>query len=78
LAESIFKAFTTAGWTEATLSGGGGNHLGIIAGPGTTKATLIKEAIESTTNLKVALDKPNSTEWDLIYLFVGINTGADK
>jgi hypothetical protein len=74
LAESIFKAFSKAGWTEATLSDGGGNHLGITAGAGANKAAAIKRAIESTTRLKVSLDKPDTPEWgDLIYLFVGIN-----
>jgi hypothetical protein len=74
LAQSIFEAFTKAGWTGATLSDGGGNHLGIIAGAGKEMAGRIKEAIESTTKLKIALDKPDKPEWpDLIYLFVGIN-----
>jgi hypothetical protein len=56
LAESIFQAFTKAGWTGATLSDGGGNHLGIISGPGTNMPGPIKDAIESTTKLKVSLD----------------------
>jgi hypothetical protein len=41
LAETIFQAFTQAGWTGATLSDGGGNHLGIIAGPGANMAGAI-------------------------------------
>jgi hypothetical protein len=79
LAESIFQAFTKAGWTGATLSDGGGSHLGIIAGPGASMSGRIKDAIESTTKLKVSLDKPKMTEWgDLIYLFVGINPPTEK
>lgn len=79
LAESIFQAFTKAGWSGATLSDGGGNHLGIIAGAGTNMAGAIKNAIESTTKLKVSLDKPNVPEFgDLIYLFVGINQSTGK
>jgi hypothetical protein len=74
LAESIFRAFNNAGWTEVMLSDGGGNHLGTIAGPGVNKAAAIKRAIEGTTKLKVTLDKPDAPELgDLIYLFVGIN-----
>jgi hypothetical protein len=74
LAETIFRAFTKANWSGVTLSDGGENHLGIIAGAGANMAGRIKTAIESTTSLKVTLDKPNTPEWgDLIYLFVGIN-----
>jgi hypothetical protein len=79
LAQSIFEAFTQAGWTGVTLSDGGGNHLGITAGAGKEMAGRIKEALESTTRLKVALDKPERPEWgDLIYLFVGINSPTQK
>jgi hypothetical protein len=73
LAETLFQAFTKAGWSGVTLSDGGGNHLGIIAGAGSNMAGSIKAAIESTTTLKVSLDKPNQPEWDMVYLFVGIN-----
>ena len=77
LAETLFQAFSKAGWSGATLSDGGGNHLGIIAGAGATNAATIKQAIESTTKLKVSLDKPDTAEWgDLIYLFVGINSST--
>jgi hypothetical protein len=79
LAQSIFEAFTKAGWLEVTLSDGGGNHLGIIAGAGKGMAGRVKGAIESTTRLKIALDKPNKPEWgDLIYLFVGINPPTEE
>jgi hypothetical protein len=78
LAETIFRAFLKAGWSEVTISDGGGNHLGIIAGAGTKMAARIKDALESTTRLKVTLDKPDKPEWgDLIYLFVGINQPVD-
>jgi hypothetical protein len=74
LAESLFQAFTKAGWPGVTLSDGGGNHLGIIAGAGSNMAGSIKAAIEDSTKLKVSLDKPSQAEFDdLIYLFVGIN-----
>lgn len=77
LAETLFQAFSKAGWSGATLSDGGGNHLGIIAGAGATNAATIKQAIESTTKLKVSLDKPDTAEWgDLIHLFVGINSST--
>ncbi len=76
LAETIYEAFKGAGWTGVTLTDGGGSQLGIIAGPGPKKAGAIKAAIESSTRLKVTVDKPNSPEIDdLIYLFIGINTG---
>jgi hypothetical protein len=78
LAETIYQAFIKAGWDGTTLSDGGGNHLGIIAGPGRDKATAIKTAIESSTKLKISVDKPDKPEMpDLIYLFVGINSPAD-
>ncbi|WP_456792243.1 hypothetical protein [Bradyrhizobium sp. USDA 4506] len=74
LAESFFRAFQIAGWDGATLSDGGGAHLGIIAGAGANKAALVKQAIETATPYKVELDKPTTQEWgDLIYLFVGTN-----
>jgi hypothetical protein len=74
LAQSFFQAFQKAGWTGATFSDGGGAHLGIITGPGATKAALLKQAIEGVTPYKIELDKP-TTEWggDLVYLFVGTN-----
>jgi hypothetical protein len=56
------------------LSDGGGNHLGIIVGPGADKAGAMKSAIEGATRLKVSVDKPNVPEiGDLVYLFIGIN-----
>jgi hypothetical protein len=74
LAQSIYQAFQKAGWNGATLSDGGGAHLGIIAGPGANKAGLLKDAIEAATPAKVELDKPTIPEWgDLVYLFVGTN-----
>jgi hypothetical protein len=76
LAETIHEAFTKARWTMVTLSDGGGSHLGIIAGPGSNKAGAMKDAIESSTKLKVTVDKPDKQELgDLIYLFIGINAG---
>jgi hypothetical protein len=48
--------------------------LGIIAGPGAGKAGAMKAAIESSTKLKIVVDKPNASEIpDLIYLLVGID-----
>lgn len=79
LAETIFQAFTQAGWTGVTLSDGGGNHFGIIAGPGANLAGAIKSAVESATRLKVSVDKPNAQEMaDFVYLFVGINRPAEN
>jgi hypothetical protein len=75
LAETIFEAFGKAGWTTAVLSDGGGSHLGIVVGSGSGKAGAMKAAIESSTRLKVTVDKPNGQEYDSIYLFVGINAG---
>jgi len=75
LARTFHQAFQKAGWTEATLSSGGGAHLGIIAGAGAKKAGFLKEAIETTTTYKVELDKPTTPEWgDLVYLFIGTNS----
>lgn len=75
LAQSLFKAFQKANWEGATFSDGSGAHLGVIAGAGTNKAGVLKQAIESTTPIKVELDKPTTPEFgDLVYLFVGTNT----
>ncbi|MGM4992600.1 hypothetical protein [Tardiphaga sp. 841_E9_N1_2] len=80
LAQSFYRAFQKAGWEGATFSDGGGAHLGIIAGAGTGKAGLVKQAIEASTPYKIELDKPTVPEWgDLIYLFVGTNPdNADR
>jgi hypothetical protein len=78
LTETIYQAFVKAGWDGTTLSDGGGSNLGIIAGPGRDKATAIKTAIESSTKLKVSVDKPDKQEVpDLIYLLVGINSPGE-
>jgi hypothetical protein len=75
LAETLNQAFIKAGWSDSvTLSDGGGNHLGIIVGPGANKAGALKAAIEGTTRLRVSVDKPDRAEVpDFVYLFVGIN-----
>ena len=74
LAQSLYRAFQKAGWEGATFSDGSGAHLGIIAGPGASRAGLIKQAIEATTRYKIDLDKPtNSDSGNVIYLFVGTN-----
>lgn len=74
LAETLHQAFVKAEWVGATVSPGGGSHLGIIAGAGADKAASLKNAIEATTRFRVILDKPEVPEWgDLVYLFVGIN-----
>ena len=72
LAADINAAFKKAGWTSVMFIPGAGNHFGIIAGSGNQKAGLLKTAIESSTKLKVELDKPDVPEWDVVYLFVGI------
>jgi hypothetical protein len=79
LAQSFYQAFQKAGWEGATFSDGGGAHLGIIAGPGASKAGLLKQAIESATTYKIELDKPTAT-WggDLVYLFVGTNPNPSQ
>lgn len=75
LAETLYQAFIKAGWSDfVTFMDGGGNHLGIIAGPGANKAGALKAAIESTTRLRVSVDKPDQPEaTNFVYLFVGIN-----
>jgi hypothetical protein len=79
LAQSFYQAFQKAGWEGATFSDGGGAHLGIIAGPGTAKAELLKQAIEGATTCTIELDKPTAPEWgDLVYLFVGTNPNASR
>jgi hypothetical protein len=75
LADTLNEAFVKAGWSDQVkYTDGGGTHFGIIAGPGASKAKVLKDAIESTTKLRISLDKPNE-DWggDLVYLFVGIN-----
>ena len=77
LAQSIYDAFKQAEWSDVTFSDGGGNHLGIIAGPGTNLSGKIKTAIEGSTKLKISLDKPAVQELPgFIYLFVGINDAS--
>ena len=74
LAETLREAFVKADWSDIMFSDGGGNHFGIIAGPGANKAGALKFAIEASTRLKVSVDKPNATERaQVVYLFVGIN-----
>ena len=75
LAETLYQAFIKAGWSDfVTFMDGGGNHLGIIAGPGANKAGALKAAIESTTRLRVSVDTPDQPEaTNFVYLFVGIN-----
>lgn len=74
LAESLRDAFVKAGWSDQIIfTDGGGNHTGIIAGPGANKANVLKSAIESATKLKIYVDKPAASEVpDLLYLSVGI------
>jgi hypothetical protein len=74
LAQSVFDAFQKAGWSDVTLSDGGGSTVGIIAGPGTTQASLVKSVFESSTKLKISVDKPTAPEMpSFIYLLIGIN-----
>lgn len=74
LAQTFYRAFQKAQWDGATLSDGGGSHLGIISGAGSNKAGALKAAIEATTPYKIDLDKPAAPEFgDLVYLFVGTN-----
>lgn len=74
LAQSVHEAFQKAGWSDVPLSDGGGNVVGIIAGPGTKQATLIKSAFDSSTKLKISVDKPAAPESPgSIYLLIGIN-----
>ncbi|WP_441232677.1 hypothetical protein [Bradyrhizobium sp. 1200_D9_N1_1] len=78
LAQSFYRAFQKAQWEGATLSDGGGSHLGIISGPGAVKAGTLKVAIEASTPYKIDVDKPTQPELgDLVYLFVGTNTTKD-
>jgi hypothetical protein len=74
LAQSVQEAFQKAGWPDVPLSDGGGSTVGIVAGPGTNQATLIKSAFEGSTKLKISVDKPTAPESPgFIYLLIGIN-----
>jgi hypothetical protein len=74
LAETLREAFLKADWSDIMFSDGGGNHFGIIAGPGANKAGALKFAIEASTRLKVSVNKPNAPERaEVVYLSVGIN-----
>jgi hypothetical protein len=74
LAQSVHEAFQKAGWSDVLLSDGGGSTVGIIAGPGTNQATLMKSAFEGSTKLKISIDKPTALESPgSIYLLIGIN-----
>lgn len=73
LAQSVFDAFQKAGWSDVTLSDGGGSTVGIIAGPGANQATAIKAVFEGSTKLKIQVDKPTAPEMpSFIYLLIGI------
>jgi hypothetical protein len=73
MAQSISDAFTKAGW-PVIFCEGGGLGIGVSTGPGNGMAYILKQAIEATTKLKVALVRPEEPDIpDIVFVAVGIN-----
>lgn len=75
LAQTFLDAFKQAGWDGAWLIPGSGLGYGVTAGQGAETAPQIKTAIESISNIKVEILRPDQPEYQgLVFLAVGINS----
>ena len=76
LAQSFYEAFKLAEWGGAALGIGSGLGHGVTIGQGSGTATIaLKSAIEATTQLKVAIVRPDQPQWPgVVFLAVGINS----
>lgn len=76
LAQSFYEAFRLAKWGGAALGIGSGLGHGVTIGQGSGTATIaLKSAIEATSQLKVAIVRPDQPQWPgVIFLAVGVNS----
>jgi hypothetical protein len=76
LAQSFYEAFRLAEWGGAALGIGSGLGHGVTIGQGSGTATIaLKSAIEATSQLKVAIVRPDQPQWPgVIFLAVGVNS----
>jgi len=76
LAESFYEAFKLAEWGGAALGIGSGLGYGVTIGQGSGTATIaLKSAIEATSQLKVAIVRPDQPQWPgVVFLAVGVNS----
>jgi hypothetical protein len=77
LAQSFYEAFKLAEWGGAALGIGSGLGHGVTIGQGSGTATIaLKSAIEATSQLKVAIVRPDQPQWPgVVFLAVGVNSG---
>jgi hypothetical protein len=76
LAQSFYEAFKLAEWGGAALGIGSGLGNGVTIGQGSGTATIaLKSAIEATSQLKVAIVRPDQPQWPgVVFLAVGVNS----
>jgi len=76
LAQSFYEAFKMAEWGGAALGIGSGLGHGVTIGQGSGTATItLKSAIEATSQLKVAIVRPDQPQWPgVVFLAVGVNS----
>jgi hypothetical protein len=76
LAQSFYEAFKLAEWGGAALGIGSGLGHGVTIGQGSGTATIaLKSAIEATSQVKVAIVRPDKPQWPgVVFLAVGINS----
>jgi hypothetical protein len=76
LAQSFYEAFKLAEWGGAALGIGSGLGHGVTIGQGSGTATIaLKSAIETTSQVKVAIVRPDQPQWPgVVFLAVGINS----
>ncbi len=76
LAQSIADAFVKAGWKDMHFSEGGGLGIGVGTGRGNGMALTLKQAVESSTGLKVDSFGPDEPDTPgIVFVSVGINPG---
>jgi hypothetical protein len=76
LAQSFYEAFKLAEWGGAALGIGSGLGHGVTIGQGSGRTTTaLKSAIEATSQLKVAIVRPDQPQWPgVVFLAVGVNS----
>ena len=76
LAQSFYEAFKLAERGGAALGIGSGLGYGVTIGQGSGTATIaLKSAIEATSQVKVAIVRPDQPQWPgVVFLAVGINS----
>ena len=76
LAQSFYEAFKLAEWGGAALGIGSGLGHGVTIGQGSGTATIaLKSAIEATSQVKVAIVRPDKPQWPgVVFLAVGVNS----